>query len=113
VSARSNASRAREDAARAELLAAQQRVRARTQQVYQEAQITATALGALRPAADAAAANYAQAEARFNAGFGSSLEFGDAEILRTQAEIDLAVGKFQRERARSALERVTVDGGVK
>jgi outer membrane protein len=113
VHARSNAARVREDAARAELLAAEQRVRSRTQQVYQEAQVAEKALGALRPAADAATANYAQAEARFHAGFGSSLELADAEVLRTQAEIDLAVGKFQKERAKSALERVTVDGGAK
>lgn len=113
VSARESASRAREDAARAELYAARQRVRARAQQVYQEAEVASKALAALRPAADAATANYAQAEARFHAGFGSSLELADAEILRTQAEIDLAVGDFQQSRTRSALERATVEGGLK
>lgn len=113
VSARTTAARAREDAARAELLAARQRVRDRTQQVYQEARITETTLGALQHALDAARANHAQAEARFNAGFGSSLELADAETLRTQAEIDLALGSFQQSRSRAALDRATVDGDVK
>lgn len=113
VSARADAARAREDAARAELLAARQRVRTRTQQAYKEAHVAGEALAALRSAAAAATANYAQAEARFNAGFGSSLELADAETLRTQAEIELAIGEFQRSRARAALDRATVDGEVK
>ncbi len=110
VHARSLASRAREDAARAEVAAARQRVLTRTQQAYREVEVAEKALVALQRALEAASANYAQAEARFEASLGSSLELADAETLRTQAEIDLAIGKLQLSRARAALERATVTG---
>ncbi len=58
---------------------------------------------------EAAQANYAQAEARFKAGLGTSLELADAEALRTDAEIQLAVGEYDVQRARAALTRVLAE----
>ena len=113
VHARSTASRAREDAARAEVVAARRRVLTQTQQAYREVEVAEKALVALQRALDAANANHAQAEARFKASLGSSLELADAETLRTQAEIDLAIGKLQLSRARAALERATVTGDTR
>ena len=55
---------------------------------------------------EAAVANYAQADARFKAGLGTSVELADAEALRTEAEIQLALGKFDLARARAQLGRV-------
>lgn len=110
VHARSTASRAREDVARAEVLATRQRVLTQTQQAYREAEVAEKAMAALQRALEAATANYAQAEARFKASLGSSLELADAETLRTRAEIDLEIGKLQLSRARAALARATVTG---
>jgi len=59
---------------------------------------------------DAAHANYAQAEARFKAGLGTSLELADAEAVRTDAEIQLAIGRFEALRARAVLGRLTAEG---
>ena len=50
------------------------------------------ALPALERAVEAAHANYDQADARFKAGLGNGVELADAEALRTQAEIQLALG---------------------
>ncbi len=107
VLARRAASRAREDALSAEIAAARQRVTTLVQRAYREAEIAAKAMGALERAAQAARENYAQAEARYKAGLGSSVELSDAETLRTEAEIQLAIGVFQRARARAALDRAT------
>ena len=68
-------------------------------------QVNQAALVSLGRAVDAAHANYAQAEARFKAGLGTSLELADAEAVRTDAEIQLAVGEFEARRARAALTR--------
>jgi outer membrane protein TolC len=68
--------------------------------------IARTALGGLVRADEAARANYAQADARFKAGLGTSVELADAEGLRTDAEIQLALGRFEVLRARAALGRL-------
>jgi outer membrane protein TolC len=60
----------------------------------------------LARAVEAAQANYAQAEARFKAGLGTSLELADAEAVRTDAEIQLAVGRYDALRARAFLARL-------
>lgn len=72
--------------------------------------VAAEAVPALQRAAQAAAANYEQAEARFKAGLGSSVELADAESLRLQAEVELAVGSFERARARARLARALAEG---
>ena len=76
------------------------------QQAYVTLEENQTALISLGRAFEAARANYAQAEARFKAGLGTSLELADAENVRTDAEIQLAVGQFEARRARAVLSRL-------
>lgn len=108
VLARGAASRAREDALRADVAVVRRSVVTAAQLAYREVEIAQQTLSALERAAVAARANYAQADARFKATLGSSVELADAETLRTEAEIQLALGKFQLARARMALERATM-----
>jgi len=61
---------------------------------------------ALERALVTARANHDQAEARFTGGLGTAIELSDAEALLTDAEIQLAIGTFQRSRAHARLERV-------
>lgn len=67
------------------------------------------ALSALDTALDAAKANSAQAEARFQAGLGTSTELADAEAVRVDAEIAIVAGRFQLLTARAALARVLAE----
>ena len=103
--ARAEASRVREVQRRAELSLARQRVNGALQQVFASYQVAGQAIPALERSVNAAQANHAQAEARFKAGLGSSVELADAEALRVQAEIDLAIGRFEHARARARLGR--------
>ncbi|HSO37770.1 MAG TPA: hypothetical protein VLT33_34825, partial [Labilithrix sp.] len=57
-------------------------------------------------AVTAARANYEQADGRFLSGLGTSTELADAEALRTAAEVDMVLGRFEAERARARLLRV-------
>ena len=63
------------------------------QQAVIGVQIAKATLPALERALEAARANYEQADARFKAGIGNGVELADAEALRTQADIDLALGR--------------------
>jgi outer membrane protein TolC len=105
VRARANASRQLERARHAEAEALRQRVVADVQQAYEALRVAEEALPALGRAASAASANYDQADARFKAGLATQLELADAEALRTDAEIGLAVGRFQASSARARLGR--------
>jgi outer membrane protein TolC len=110
VRARAEASRRREDVARAEVDVARKDDVAAIEQAYVSFEVARSALLALQRTLDAAAANLAQADARFKSGLGTSVELADAEALRTQGEIDLAVGRFQVARARAALSRAIAEG---
>jgi outer membrane protein TolC len=59
---------------------------------------------------EAARANYDQADARFKSGLGTSVELADAEALRTEADIQLALGQFDLARARAAFGRAIAEG---
>lgn len=106
VDAAASASRQREWAYVAEIAAAQQKALAAAQQVYRRTRVAESALEALAQAAEAARANYAQADARFRAGLGTSTELADAEALRLEAEVQEAVGHFELATARANLARV-------
>lgn len=110
VSARRDAATARVEAARADLATLTQQERAAVQQAYVALEVNRSALVSLTQAVEAGRANYAQAEARFKAGLGTSLELADAEALRTDAEIQLAIGQFEALRARAVLGRLTAEG---
>lgn len=114
VLARRDASRAAEGARAAEVRVLEQRQSAAVRQAYAAVEVARAALGALERSVAAARANQEQADARFKAGLGTALEVADAEALRTDAEIQLAVGAFQLGRARAVLSRTiasTTSGG--
>jgi outer membrane protein len=79
-------------------------------QAYVSVDVARTTLPGLERAVEAALANYAQADARFRAGMGTSVELADAESVRTDAEIQLALGQFDLARARSMLGRAISEG---
>ena len=110
VFARHEASLRHEDAERAALEGAKLQTRTAIEQAYASVEVAFQAVPALERSAAAAKDNYAQADARFRAGLGTSVELADAEALRTEAEIQLALGKFDYARARVVLARAIAEG---
>lgn len=111
VLARREASRVAEGARAAEARVLEQRQGAAVRQAYTAVEVGRAALAALERSVEAARANQEQADARFKAGLGTALEVADAEALRTDAEIQLAVGAFQLGRARAVLSRTVASPG--
>lgn len=107
--ARVSASREREAQRAAEEGLTRQSLRGGAATAAESFRVTTLALPSLARSVEAAQANHAQAEARFKAGLGSSVELADAEALRLQAEIDLAVGRFEQARARARLSRALAE----
>jgi outer membrane protein TolC len=110
VAARRDAAASRTEVARADVSVLSQQETAAIQQAYVSFEVNQAAVVSLQQAVDAARANYAQAEARFKAGLGTSLELADAEALRTDAEIQLAVGQFEAQRSRAVIGRLIAEG---
>ncbi|HZS37498.1 MAG TPA: TolC family protein, partial [Polyangia bacterium] len=94
VLARRSASKAREQAAQANLDEARMAVTLGAERAYLELDAALKALPGLQLAVDAARANQAQADARFRAGLGTIVELADSEALLTGAELELAIGRF-------------------
>jgi outer membrane protein len=109
IAARRDAAASRAEVARAEVSVLSQREVAAVEQAYVSLEVSQAALLGLDRAVQAAQANYAQAEARFKAGLGTSIELADAEAVRTDAEIQLAVGQFEARRARAILGRLIAE----
>jgi outer membrane protein len=109
TAAREKASRAREQVRREELAVVRFARSTAVHQAYLAVGVAKAALPALERAVEAAHANYDQAEARFRAGLGDAVELADAEALRTQAEIDLIIGRFELARARVAFGRAIAE----
>lgn len=109
VNARANVSRQLEHVRAAEVDAQRERLRAQIGQATEELVVAQKALPALQRAVDAATANLDQANARFGKGLGTAVELADAEALLTDSQIQLAVGQFQRARARARLARVIAE----
>jgi outer membrane protein TolC len=110
VNARENAARASEEATRERIASVKQEELAQIRVAYGDVSVARTALPGLQRSVEAARANYAQADARFKAGLGTSVELADAEALRTDAEIQLALGEFNLARARAAFGRAIAEG---
>jgi outer membrane protein len=110
ISARRNAAHAMEQARRDDVDVLREQDVAAVRQAYVRVQIAGTALGALRNQVVAAHANYDQADARFRAGIGNAVELADAEAVRTDAEIQLALGQFDLGRARAGFGRAIAEG---
>ncbi|HVJ89735.1 MAG TPA: TolC family protein, partial [Labilithrix sp.] len=102
---RADSSRAREAALASEAAFALRNQRALIRTAYQDVLVVRDTLGAAERGAEAARANWDQAEHRFGVGLGTATELADAQALRTEADIQLAIAKFQTARARAALER--------
>lgn len=109
IAARAGVSRAEETTRREEARAVKLKLSAAVEQAHINAETARDALPVLRRSLDAAVANYAQADARFRSGLGNAVELADAEALRTDAEIQLALGSFELARARAALGRAIAE----
>jgi outer membrane protein TolC len=83
---------------------------ARVRETYQRVQVARSAVVALENAVVAARANWEQADARFRAGIGNAVEVADAEAVRADADIELALGQFDLERSRAAFGRAIAEG---
>lgn len=110
VAARRDASVTEETQRRDEIDAERLRVIARARETYEQVQVARSAVVALESAVVAARANWEQADARFRAGLGNAVELADAEAVRTEAEIQLALGAFDLERSRAAFGRAIAEG---
>jgi outer membrane protein len=108
--ARGTASRQLEQVRREEAALVQQQLVAQVDGAYVAVVLSREALPGLQASVDAARANYAQADARFRAGLGTSVELADAESIRTDAEIGLALGAFELARSRAAFGRAIAEG---
>ncbi len=106
---RADASRAREQALVSDADLELRNQRGLIVVAYRDAEASSQTVAALQRGADAARANYEQAENRFRVGLGTSTELADAQALRTDAEIQLAIGRFQVARTRAALERAVAE----
>lgn len=109
IGARETASRAREQLRRDEVALVRHDHVAAIRLAYATVDEARRALPGLERSVEAARANYAQAEARFNAGLGTSVELADAEAVRTDSEIQLALGNFEVARARSSFGRTIAE----
>lgn len=107
---RVDASRQREEVRRAELEFVRQGQTASVQRAWVGVDAARKAIAALQREVEAAVANSAQADARFRAGLATIVELTDAEALRTNAEIELALGQFELARQRAILGRLIVEG---
>jgi outer membrane protein TolC len=110
IDAQKTASRANEQVRREEIETARLGLVARIREAYVGVIVARDALPGLERAVEAAVANYAQADARFKAGLGTSVELADAEGLRADAEIQLALGRFELAKARAAFGRAIAEG---
>ena len=108
--ARANASRAREETRREEIAVVKEQQLASVRLAYGAVEVARAILPGLERAIEAARANYAQADARFRSGLGTSVELADAEALRTEADIQLALGNFELARTRANFGRTIAEG---
>jgi outer membrane protein len=109
VDAREEASKAKEDTLRALVDLRRKEEVAAIQQAYFAVRVAQASLPALEKALDAARINYTQADARFKGGLATSVEVADAEALLTEAEIQLALGKFELARSRAIFGRTIAE----
>jgi outer membrane protein TolC len=109
TAARERASRALEQVQREEIALVRYQRAVAIQQAYVAVVMAKAAIPALERAAAAARVNYEQADARFKSGIGNSVELADAEALRAQAEIDLALGRFDLARTRVVFGRAIAE----
>jgi outer membrane protein TolC len=104
--ARYRVSKASEQTIEADFLVMVSTERARLQKAFGQVEVYHRAIPAFRRALDAAKENYSQADARFRAGLGTTIELADAESLLTMAEDHMIIGRLQWARAKAAFDRL-------
>jgi outer membrane protein TolC len=109
VRARARSASAREEVATSALSLVRQQEAAALQNAYVRFEVARVSLTSLERATEAARANYAQADARFRAGLGTAIELADAESVRTNAEIQFAIGQFDLSRTRAVIARLLAE----
>ncbi len=109
IAARRDAAKASERIWHDEIDAVRETQLAAVRQAFVRVQSERSALVALQNAVVAARANYDQADAHFRAGIGTAVELADAEAVRTDADIQLAIGEFNVARARAAFGRLIAE----
>ena len=110
IDARRNAAQTVEQVRHDEIDIARDQLIARVRRTFEQVQVSRSAIAALQSQVVAARANYAQADARFGAGIGNAVELADAEAVRTDADIQLAIGQFDLARDRAAFGRAIAEG---
>lgn len=110
--ARADAANAAARASDAEVHVARQTERTAAALAWLELDTATRTQPALQSALDGALATQQQAEARFRLGLATMLELSDAERLRTEAEMQLALGQLAIARAQAALERFRPQPGT-
>jgi outer membrane protein len=110
VLARRDAAAVEEQVRHDEIDVTRLQVVAQVRKTFEQVQVARSAVIALENSVVAARANWEQADARFRAGIGNAVELADAEAVRTDAEIQLALGQFDLERARAAFGRAIAEG---
>jgi outer membrane protein TolC len=104
---RTDAQRARAAAAGHDVSALEERLTHLVDQLWTRLQQARAAQTALDAALRAANANLEQAQARFELGLGTSVELADAQNLKTDAEVQVVLGRATARAARIALDRLT------
>jgi outer membrane protein len=110
IDARQDAARSSEQVRHDEIDVKRDQVIARVRQTFAQVQVSRNAIVALQNQVVAARANYDQADARFRAGIGNAVELADAEAVRTDSDIQLAIGQFNLARDRAAFGRAIAEG---
>ena len=110
IVARRDAARAAERVSKDEIDLAREQESATVRQAYVQVQVARNALVPLEQAFVAADNNYKQASTRYDAGLGNAVEVADALALRTDADIQRTLGKFELARARAAFGRAIAEG---
>ncbi len=110
IDARQGAARSVEQVRHDEIDVTREMEIARVRRTFSQVEVSRSAIVALQNQVVAARANYAQADARFGAGIGNAVELADAEAVRTDADIQLAIGQFNLARDRAAFGRAIAEG---
>jgi outer membrane protein len=110
IDARQDAARSVEQVRHDEIDIAREMEVARVRKTFAQVEVSRSAIVALQNQVLAARANYDQADARFRAGIGNAVELADAEAVRTDSDIQLAIGQFNLASARAAFGRAIAEG---
>lgn len=108
--ARGHASEQLESVRREEAALERQQLVARIDNAYVAVLLARETVPRIRAWLEAARANYAQADARFRAGLGTSTDLADAASLWVEAQTSLALTEFELARSRAAFGRTIAEG---